>query len=197
MFFLEFVIVIVCSSQVSKLVGLVYGFICMCVCTLTLSLLGCSGIQAMAAGICVAVRRLLIGCFMLLSERLYCCGSQRKSRGEQIISQLIPTLLISHHSLPQPLIYRRVNLVSLFSLFLVTNTLFPLLLLFRIDQHYHHSFPEELNIGQRKNKERESTCCEIPRRRWWHVFFPHTQGTQDDGEAWKGNKLSSPHCTRL
>lgn len=86
---------------------------------------------------CGLVRRLLIGCLLLLSGRLYCCSSERKSRGEQIISQLIPTLLISHHSLPQLLIFRRVNFFSLCPLFLVTNSMFPLLLLFRIAQHYH------------------------------------------------------------
>lgn len=120
-----------------------------CVGRLTLWLLGCSGTRAAAAGMCGAVRRLLIGYFMLLSGRLYCCSSQRKSRGERIISQLIPTLLISHHSLPQPLIYRRVNFFSLFSLFWVTNSLFPLLL-FRIAQHYRHSFPEGQSRGQRE-----------------------------------------------
>ncbi len=121
--------------------------VCVCVFggrvdTLTLRLLGCSGTRAMGPGMCGAVRRLLIGYFSLLSGRLYCCSSQRKSRGERIISQLIPTVLISHHSLPQPLIYRRVNFFSLFSLFWVTNSLFPLLLLFRIALHYRHSFPE-------------------------------------------------------
>lgn len=130
------------QKLVKQCLQLNFGFIRVCVCvgTLTLWLLGCSGTRAVAAGMCSAVRRLLIGYFMLLSGRLYCCSSQRKSRGERIISQLIPTLLISHHSLPQPLIYRRVNFFSLFSLFWVTNSLFPLLLLFRIVRHYHHSF---------------------------------------------------------
>ena len=59
----------------------------------------------------------------LLSVGLYCCSSQRKSRGEAIISQLSPTRLISHHSLPRALIYGRVNFFSLFSLFWVTNSL--------------------------------------------------------------------------
>lgn len=149
----------------------------MCVCE-TPWLPGCSGRKASAAGMCSTVRRLLIGYFMLLSGRLYCCSSQRKSKGERIISQLIPTLLISHHSLPQPLIYRRVNFFSLFSLFWVTNSLFPLLLLFRIAGHYHHSFPE-----------RENTCCEIPRRRWWHFSLlpspPQPEKTEVDGEASK------------
>lgn len=93
-----------------------------------------------------------ISCFCL--GRLYCCSSQRKSKGERIISELIPTLLISHHSLPQPLIYRRVNFFSLFSLFGVTNSLFPLLLpllLFRKAQHYRHSFPR----GTEQQAERE------------------------------------------
>lgn len=116
--------------------------VCVCVDKLPLRLLGCPGMRAVALGMFSAVRRLLIGYFMLLSGRLYCCSSQRKSRGERIISQLIPTVLISHHSLPQPLIYRRVNFFSLFSLFWVTNSLFPLLLLFRIARHYRHSFPE-------------------------------------------------------
>lgn len=156
---------------------------CVCADTPTLTLFGCSGMSAVAAGMCSMVRRLLIGYFMLLSGRLYCCSSQRKSRGERIISQLIPTLLISHHSLPQPLIYRRVNFFSLFSLFWVTNSLFPLRLLFRMVQHYRHSFPE-------------GNCCEIPRRRWWHFSFPLARRvkTEGDGEAGKRNKLSSPHC---
>lgn len=75
--------------------------------------------------------------------RLYCFCNQRKSKGERIISWLIPTLVISQHSLPQLLIYRRVNFFSLFSLFGVTNSLFPLLLLFRRARHYHYSFPEK------------------------------------------------------
>lgn len=105
--------------------------------------LGCSGTKAAAAGMCTVARRLLIGYLVLLFGRLYCCSSQRKSRGERIISQLIPTLLISHHSLPQPLIYRRVNFFSLFSLFWDTKSLFPLLLLlllFRIAWHYRPLF---------------------------------------------------------
>lgn len=103
-----------------------------------LKLLGCSGVMAVEPGMCGFVRRLLIGCLSLLSGRLYCCSSERKSRGEQIISQLIPTRLISHHSLPQLLIFRRVNFFSLCPLFLVTNSMFPLLLLlFRIAHHYH------------------------------------------------------------
>lgn len=71
--------------------------------------LGCSETGAGASGMYSLVRRLLIGYFSLLSGSLYCCSSQRKSRGERIISQLIPTILISHHSLPQPLICRRVS----------------------------------------------------------------------------------------
>ena len=66
----------------------------------------------------------LLDVFRLLSVRLYCCSSQRKSRGEAIISQLSPTRLISHHSLPRALIYGRVNFFSLFSLFWATNSLF-------------------------------------------------------------------------
>lgn len=122
--------------------GFVYVSISVCLPAQTWRLLGCCGTQAVAAGMCGAVRRLLIGYFVFLSWRLYCCSSQRKSRGERIISQLIPTLLISGHSLPQPLIFRRVNFFSLFSLFWVTNSLFPLLLLFRMARHYRHSFPE-------------------------------------------------------
>ena len=102
-----------------------------------LKLLCCSGMMAVGTGMCGLVRRLLIGCLLLQSGRLYCCSSKRKSRGERIISSLIPTLLISHHSLPQLRIFRRVNLFSLSPLFLVTNAMFPLLLLFRIAQHYH------------------------------------------------------------
>lgn len=105
--------------------------------TLTLKLLGCSGMTAVETGMCGLVRRLLIGCLLLLSGSLYCSSSERKSRGEQIISSLIPTLLISHHSLPQLLIFRRVNFFSLYPLFLVTNSMFPFLLLFRTAQHYH------------------------------------------------------------
>lgn len=81
--------------------------------TPTMKLLGCSGMMAVETGMCGLVRRLLIGCLLLLSGRLYCCSSERKSRGERIISQLIPTLPILHHSLPQLLIYRRVNFFSL------------------------------------------------------------------------------------
>lgn len=148
-----------------------------CVNTLTLRLLGCAGMEATAAGMCSAVRRLLIGYFTPLSGRLYCCSGQRKSRGERIISQLIPTLPISHHSLPQTLIYRRVNSFSLFSLFWVTNSLFPLLL-FRIAQHYRRSFPGIEHWAHRE-RGRESTCCEIPRRRWSPRPMPEkTQGSR-------------------
>lgn len=135
--------------------------------TVTLKLLGCSGMMAVETGMCGLVRRLLIGCLLLLSGRLYCCSSERKSRGEQIISQLILTLLISHHSLPQLLIFRRVNFFSLYPLFLVTNSMFPLLLLFRIAQHYHL-----FSTGIEHTKsERQRTCCKIPRRWWWYFFF--------------------------
>lgn len=129
---------------------------------------------------------------MLLSQRLYCCSGQRKSRGERIISQLIPTLLISHHSLPQPLIYRRVNFFSLFSLFWVTNSLFPLLLLFRTAPALSPLFSREDGA----QREGESTCCEIPRRRWWYFSCPpKPEKTEGDGEVRKTNKLSYPRCT--
>lgn len=121
--------------------------------TLNLKLLGCSGMMAVETGMCGLVRRLLIGCLLLLSARLYFCSSERKSRGVRIISQLIPTLLMSHHSLPQPLIFRRVDYFSLCPLFLVTNTMFPLLLLlFRIGQHYH-LFPTGIEHGTERKRD--------------------------------------------
>lgn len=140
---------------------------------------------------------------MLLSGRLYCCSSQRKSRGERIISQLIPTLLISHHSLPQPLIYRRVNFFSLFSLFWVTNSLFPLLLLFRIARHYRHSFPKGI---EREAERGRTLAVKFPREGGGTITTspsapPHPppplqpEKTEADGEGSKRNKLSSPHCT--
>lgn len=169
----------------------VWALVCVCaVGTQTWRLVGCSGTRAAATGMCAAVRRLLIGYFVFLSRRLYCCSSQRKSRGERIISQLIPTLLISDHSLPPPLIYRRVNFFSLFSLFWVTNSLFPLLLLFRMARHYRPLFSRECGA---RGAGRESTCCEIPRRRWWH-FSPPSQRKQRVMEK-RGRQINSPPLT--
>lgn len=139
---------------------------------------------------CCAVRQLLIGYLVLLSGRLDGCSGQRKSKGETIISWLIPTLLISHHSLPQSLIYRRVNFFSFFSLFWVTNSLFPLLLLFRPVGHYHQGFP--------RGMEQENTCCEIPRR-WWRCSscLPEPPERENTGCCWivqEKKPLSSPQC---
>lgn len=132
--------------------------------TPTLKLLGCSGMMAVETGMCGLVRRLLIGCLLLLSGRLYCCSSGRKSRGERIISQLIPTLPILHHSLPQLLIYRRVNFFSLCPFIFgyklhVSHPPLPdspaLSLLFHWNRTCH------------RRSERQWNCCEIPRRRCW------------------------------
>lgn len=135
--------------------------------TPTLKLLGCSGMIAVETGMCGLVRRLLIGCLLLLSGRLYCCSSERKSRGERIISQLIPTLPILHHSLPQLLIYRRVNFFSLCPFIFgyklhVSSPPLPdrpaLSLLFHWNRTCH------------RRSEWQRTCCEIPRRRCWHFL---------------------------
>ena len=135
-------------------------------------LYGCPGVEVVVAGMFSAVRRLLIGCFRLLSAGLYCCSSQRKSRGEAIISQLSPTRLISHHSLPRALIYRRVNFFSLFSLFWVTNSLFspPPLPDGMVLSPLFHNGRVGLSVFERGRRRRElkrgSGCCLIPRRRW-------------------------------
>lgn len=139
-----------------------------CVGTLTLWLLGCSGTRAAAEGMCSTVRRLLIGYFMLLSGRLYCCSSQRKSRGERIISQLIPTLLISHHSTPTAPYLQACQ--CLFFVFFILG--------YKLPVSPPPPLPDSPALSPlfsrriEQEAERESTCCEIPRRRWWHFSFP-------------------------
>lgn len=94
-----------------------------CVDALAPRLLGCRQECAMRwEGYLLGISRLCLGGFIAVV-------AQRKSRGERIISRLIPTLPISPPFSPTALLSAGVSILSLYFLYFgVTNSLFPLLL---------------------------------------------------------------------
>lgn len=118
--------------------------------------------------------------------RFYCCSSQRKSRGERIISLLIPPL-ISHTIHSHSPLSAGLSISFLCLLYFgIQSPCFP-----SSSSGYSHFISALFHKDRTSLGRRESTCCEIPKRRWWHFCFLRLEKTPADGQARKRNKLSS------